>query len=76
MTKNTVDDINGYTHQEVKKNLANLIKSQKVLQTHYAPETFKMCSQGLTLLKFGHFTATPILCKIKFLRIQTVQKCH
>ena len=33
---------------------------------HYAPETFKMISKGLTLLKFDHFTATPILREIKF----------
>ena len=31
---------------------------------------------GLTLLKFDHFTATPILRDITFWRIQTVQKCH
>ena len=29
-----------------------------------------------TLLKFDHFTATQILCEIKFWQIQTVQKCH
>ena len=29
--------------------------------SHYAPETFKMWSSGLTLLKFDHFTTTFIL---------------
>ena len=30
---------------------------------HYAPETFKMWSYSLTLLKFDRFTDTPILCE-------------
>ena len=33
---------------------------------HYAPETFKMGSKGLTLLMFDQFTATQILREIKF----------
>jgi len=40
---------------------------------HYAPETFKTCSQGLPLLKFVNFTATHILREIKFWRIETVK---
>ena len=36
---------------------------------HYAPETFKMWSWGLTLLKFDNFTATKILREIKFWQI-------
>ena len=43
---------------------------------HYAPETFKMWSEGLTLLKFDNFTATPILRENKFWWIQTVRKRH
>ena len=39
---------------------------------NYAPENFKMWSQGLTLLKFDHFTATQILREIKFWRIQSL----
>ena len=35
-------------------------------ELHYAPETFKMWSYRLTLLKCDHFTATPNLRKIKF----------
>ena len=45
-------------------------------QMHYAPESFKMLNQGLTLLKFENFAATPILREIKFWPIQTIQKCH
>ena len=33
---------------------------------HYAPETFKMWSQGLNLLKFDHFTVTPLSREIWF----------
>ena len=40
---------------------------------HYATETFKMRSWGLTLLKFDHLTTSPILREIKLRRIQTVQ---
>ena len=62
----------------IKKLITVLPISQKIwvadnLPTHYAPETFKMWSEGLTLLKFDHFTATQILCEIKFWWIQTVQ---
>ena len=41
---------------------------------HYAPETFRMRSLGLTLLKFVDFTPTAILREIKVWWIQTVQK--
>ena len=32
--------------------------------------------KGLALLKLDDFTATQILCEIKFWCIQMVQKCH
>ena len=51
-------------------------KKMPILALHYAPETFKMWSWSLTLLKFDHFTATQIVREIKFWQIQTVQKCH
>ena len=50
-------------------------KKMPILALHYAPETFKMWSWSLTLLKFDHFTATQIVREIKFWQIQTVQKC-
>ena len=37
---------------------------------------FQNVKLGLTLLKFDNFTATQILCEIKFWWIQTVQKCY
>ena len=52
----------------------SLIETIAVL--HYAPETFKMWSWGLTLLKFDHFTATQILREIKFWWIHTVPRCY
>ena len=52
------------------------ISSPKVSAGHYAPETFKKWSLGLTLLKFDHLTAAQILREIQFWRIQTVHKWH
>ena len=43
---------------------------------HYAPETFKIWSYGLTLLKYDNLTITQILREIKFWRIQMVKKCQ
>ena len=40
------------------------------LSFHYAPETFKMCSYGLTLLKLNNSTATQILREIQFWQIE------
>ena len=41
-------------------------KKMPILALHYAPETFKMWSWSLTLLKFDHFTATRIVVKSNF----------
>ena len=37
---------------------------------------FQNVKLRMTLLKFDNFTATPILCEIKFLQIRMVQKCY
>ena len=68
---------NLYNHQTEIKFLPkrSTLSTIMIVLQHYAPETFKMLSLGLTLLKFGHFTATLILREITFWGIQRVQKC-
>ena len=66
-----------FWHSEEKRKFTLTRKIfREITHLHYAPETFKMWSYGLTLLKFDHFTATLILREIQFCRISTVQKCH
>ena len=43
-----------------------LYKDSTTKWEHYAPETFKMWSWGMTLLKFDNLTVTPVLGEIKF----------
>ena len=78
-SKSSIQDI---SHREVvPMGLEDLVlEANAVSLTHFTvEEQIALCSrnfQNVTLLKFDNFNATPVLCEIKFWRIQTVQKCH
>ena len=55
--------------------LLTIFKVNYCISNHYASETFKIWSLGLTLLKFVNFTDTQILREIKFWRIEMLKKC-